>query len=74
MNLDTFIKEICGMDMGIVSFNTYTQDKKSNFYMMVAEKGTRGLFYKKEGRIEYMDFILVGLLKEIREDFVLRKK
>jgi len=65
MNIIWFIHELNKINFGIVSFNTYQLNNENCFYLMVAERGNFGKFFKTEGNIDIMNDLLNDLLKEI---------
>lgn len=48
MDMQEFIAEIRERNFGVVSFNTYIHDGINHCFIMVAEKGSEGKFFKEE--------------------------
>ena len=60
-NFPTFLKDIDELGWGVASFNTYSQNGHTHCFILVAEKGGSGRFIKSEGRIEFVDSMLLNL-------------
>jgi hypothetical protein len=66
VDLQEFMKQIRGINFGVVSLNTYSINHETWVFIMVARKGNEGRFLKEECRIEGFNDMLSGLLTRIQ--------
>ena len=71
MNFQDFLLELDFLGYGVVAFNTYKQRTIQkidyfNFYLMVANAGKQGQFWKVEGEVDNMGALLDEFISEIQ--------
>ncbi len=74
MDYDEFLYELDKLGYGLVASNTYLDrsNKKAEpvkcIYIMVAQRGSKGMFYKEEGKIADIRTLYNLLLAAIGRD------
>lgn len=65
MDMRDFIAKLDNRNFGVVSFNTYIQDSMNHCFIMVAERGDKGMFFKRECPYYNTNNMLKALLMDI---------
>lgn len=65
MDMQEFITEIHERNFGVANFNTYRHDGVNHCFIIVAERGNTGRFFKEECLYYNLNNMLKSLLKEI---------
>ena len=65
MNIKEFLRELLNHGWGVAAFNTYRQDGKYCFFIIVIKNGDCGNFMKKEGIVSEIDNAFVDIVGEL---------
>ena len=66
MDFETFVEEMNRYHYGIVALNTYVMGGINHIYIMVANKGESGTFFKHEGKATDMSELYDELYYHVR--------
>lgn len=65
MDMREFVAKLHDRNFGVASFNTYIQDNMNHCFIMVAERGNKGIFFKGECPYYSINNMLKSLLIDI---------
>ncbi len=73
MDMQDFITKIHERNFGVASFNTYIHDDMNHCFIMVAERGYKGTFFKGECPYYGLNNMLKSLLIDIDRSKQIKK-
>lgn len=65
MDMQEFVTKLHDRNFGVASFNTYTQEGMNHCFIMIAEKGDKGTFFKGECPYYNLNNMLKSLLRNV---------
>ena len=65
MDIKEFLKELDSHRWGIATFNTYYQNNKQYYFIIVTQSGDTGQFIKREGVVNNINTGFVEIINRI---------